>query len=689
MTDVLIDHSGAVAPAVPGRSRPVPPRWVFFWRSPDGQPPWARPALLAIAALAAFLYAWHITTSGYATFYSIAVKSMSVSWKAFFYGAIDPGATITIDKLAGSFVPQALSARIFGYHQWSLTLPQVIEGVIAVLAMYRIVRRWYGSAAGLLAAGLFTLTPIVASMFGHPMEDGMLTMCLVLAADALQRAVLEGRLRSLIWSGCWVGVGFQAKMLQAWMVLPALAVTYLLAAPLGWRRRLGHLAIAGAVMVAVSLSWVLLYTVTPAADRPYVDGSTNNNAFSMVFGYNGLDRFGLTIPGSVQSMFTGGGGGGRGPAGGTDWTKLVGAQYAPQIGWLYPLALLALGYGLVRYWRAGRTDPVRGGFVLWGLWLVTFAAIFSRIMIPHTAYLASLAPPIAALSAVGIVMFWRGYREGSARWALPVAIVAELAWTVYLARKFPTFLPWLPWVAVAAGAVSLVVLLLAALTPRVRRGVLVAGLVAGVAAMVAVPSAWAGSVLDSRYAGSAFDASAGPGGRGGGPGGGGFGINSLPSGLRAELEEAGGFPGGGQFRGSAPGGAVAGPGGGSDTLSADQRKLVDYLQAHRQGAKFIAATDSWNTAGPYIMATGQAFLPMGGFSGSVPQPTLAEVRHLVATGQLRYFLLGGGGGFGGGFGGGPGRGGSGGTVAAITSWVESTCTQVPDLPQTLYRCQSQ
>ena len=195
---------------------------------------WARPALLGIAAVAALLYARNIAEAGLAPFYSVAVKSMSVSWKAFFYGAFDPGATITIDKLAGSFLPQALSARIFGFHPWSLALPQVIEGVVSVLVMYRVVRRWAGAVPGLLAAGIFAATPIAASMFGHSMEDGALTMCLVLAADSWQRAVMEGRLRSLCWAGVWVGLGFQAKMLQAWMILPALGLGYLLAAPAAW-----------------------------------------------------------------------------------------------------------------------------------------------------------------------------------------------------------------------------------------------------------------------------------------------------------------------------------------------------------------------------------------------------------------------------------------------------------------------
>ena len=383
-------------------------RWQL-WCSPADQPPWARPALLGIAVLAAVLYAWNIQQAGLAPFYSVAVKSMSVSWKAFFYGAFDPKATITIDKLAGSFLPQALSARIFGFHPWALALPQVIEGVVAVLVMYRVVRRWAGVIPGLLAAGIFTLTPIAASMFGHSMEDGALTVCLVLAADAYQRAVTEARLRSLAWAGVWVGIGFQAKMLQAWVILPALALGYLIAAPAPFRRRCWQVGLAGVVMLAVSLAWIALYTVTPASDRPYVDGSTDNSAFAMVFGYNGLERFGIPVPGAVTSgpgvttgraaaapaaaartaagggaaapvgaeapggtgglasggglaaggPAFGGGGGARAAASGfgTGWTKLLGSDYGPEIGWLYPLAVLALVFGLIWTRRAGADRP--------------------------------------------------------------------------------------------------------------------------------------------------------------------------------------------------------------------------------------------------------------------------------------------------------------------------------------------
>ncbi|ANN17119.1 hypothetical protein SD37_16700 [Amycolatopsis orientalis] len=614
-----------------------------FWRSPPDQPHWARPALLGIVVLAGALYSWNIGRSGYADYYAVAVKSMSVSWKAFFYGAFDPGASITLDKLAGAFLPQALSARIFGYHEWSLTLPQVVWGVLSVLVLYRLVRRWLGAAAGLLAAGLFALTPIVASVFGHAMEDGALTLCLLLAADAFMIAVAGARTRWLILAAVWVGVGFQMKMLEAWMVVPAFAVTYLLVAPASWRRRAGQVAIAGVVLAAVSLSWVLLYTVTPAGERPYVDATTNDNAFSMVFGYNGVDRFGLHVPGAARTDFTD-------PSRSADlvlppelerlaapppevpepqpvpepgaepvpepapepapapkaeeppqaWHKLFGDRYATQVGWLYPLALAGLAAGLVRYRRTRRDDPVWGGFLLWGLWLLTFAVVLSRMTVMHSAYLVALAPPLAALAAAGAVLGLRLYRERRTAWLLPSVLVAQLAWVGYLATRYADFLPWLAWISLGGAAVATAVLAVGVL----QRTTVAPAAVAGLAAVLMLPCAWGLSAFDHKYAGTAFEAGAGPSGP--------VGVD-LDSGTR-------------------------------DTLTDAQRRLYDYLQANREGARYLAATTSWQTAGQFIVPTGERFLPMGGFSGQVPEPTLAQVRQMVAAGELRYVVLGGAGG---------------------------------------------
>jgi len=632
-------------------------RWEV-WRSPAGQPGWARPALLAVAALAAVLYARNIASVDLAPYYSAAVKSMSESWKAFFYGGFDPAATITIDKLPGAFLPQALSARIFGFHPWALALPQVIEGVATVLVMYRAVRLWAGEVPGLLAALLLTLTPIAASVFGHPMEDGALIMCLVLAADAWQRAVTTGRLRSLVLSGVWVGLGFQAKMLQAWMVLPALFIGYLVAAPQpasgtpGPRllTRLWQLAVAGAVTLAVSLSWILLYMLTPAADRPYVDGSTDNSAFSMVFGYNGVERFGISFPGAVTpgpaiSAGSGGPGGYGGlfgfPAG---LFKLLSGWYGPQAGWLYPLAGLGLVAGLYLTRWAPRGNPVRCGFVMWGTWLCTVGLVFSAMTtIPHTAYLAMLAPPVAALSAVGIYLLVLMYRtERDSGWLLPAAILAEVLWAEIVWRDYHGFLPWTLTAALGTGIVTAVVLVAARFADRFLGRVAGIAVTLGVVAMVAAPAVWSASVLDADYAGTSFDASAGPAD--------GHGLFTL-------------------FQGPTLGGVF----GSSQTLTPQTQAIYDYVSSHRDGASYLIAVPSWTQTSRFILASGQEAMPLGGFSGTVRTPTLTRVRDLVRAGQLRFFWFG--------WFGGPGTGGAdegSGTVGAIVSWVRGACTKVPD-----------
>ena len=220
-----------------------------------------------------------------------AARSMAMSWHNFFFGAADPWATISVDKIPGALWIQALSLRLFGFHVWALVLPQVVEGVLTVLVLYRAVRRVAGAGAGLAAAIVLAGSPVVILLNRGNISDSLLLLLLVLAADATIRACQTGRLRSLLWAGVLVGFAFQAKMLQAWLVVPALFLAYLVAAPVAsFLRRVGHLAASSLAVLIVSLSWMSTVSLFPESGRPYVDGSCNDSLFSQVFLYNASSR---------------------------------------------------------------------------------------------------------------------------------------------------------------------------------------------------------------------------------------------------------------------------------------------------------------------------------------------------------------------------------------------------------------
>jgi 4-amino-4-deoxy-L-arabinose transferase-like glycosyltransferase len=616
--------------------------------------------------MAGALYAYGVRNGQLHGYYAPAVKSMSESWRAFVYGGYDPAASITIDKLPGAFQVEALSARIFGFNTWSVLLPQVVETALAVLVLYGAVRRWLGPVAGILAAATFATTPIVAALAHAEISDTLLTLLLILAADALLRALHGGRLGWLLLSAVWVGCAFQTKMVQAWGVLPALGLAYLVAAPGPIRRRLGQLAVAGLVALSVSMSWIVLVLLTPASARPYVDGSLDNSPIAMVFEYNLLNRYG------VGSDSTPGFGG---PGGGGVLSFMVSDGVAPQIGWLYPLVVIGLVVGI--WWRARtpRTDVARAGFLMWGVWLAVHAVAFSTGRVAHTFYVIAVAPAVAALAGGGLVVLWRAYRQGGARhWLLPATVAVTVAWAVYLSGRFPTFLPWMRPLLVALGLLAVALLVVVPLVRgrrRLRARIALMAIVVGGAALFAAPTAWATSTVDSRYAGSSIGPAAGPaaglfpGGARRVPGGGpGRGPGGVPG------DGPGGVPGGGPGRGpgGVPGGiprrgVPGGPGGpGLDGQPSPQtRQLVAWLKNHQPGSGYLIAVQGSQQGAELILA-GASVLPMGGFSGQVPFPTTDQLAKLVADGRLRYALAGGG------------RGGT----SPASQWVSTNCAPVTD-----------
>jgi 4-amino-4-deoxy-L-arabinose transferase-like glycosyltransferase len=404
-----------------------------FWRSPDDQPRWARPALLVVAALAALAYAWGLNGDTLETFYAGAVRSMSQNWHNFFFGSFDPWGTVTVDKLPGAFWLQALSVRLFGFHIWAFVLPQVVEGTLAVLVLYRVVRRVAGAGAGLIAAVALAVTPVTILLNRGNISDSLLILLLVLAADAATGAYMSGRLRPLVLAGVWVGLAFQAKMLQAWLVLPALYAAYLMAAPaLSLARRYGHIAVSLVVALAVSVSWMGVVALVPAHDRPYVDGSCNNSVFSQVFLYNGADRLNGKVleqpgcsPAPATTIASAVGGAptvalDKGPA------RYLAGALGRDAAWLFVPAMVALVGILVARRRRPRTDPWRAAGVLWGFWMILTWAFFADSHFLNAYYLAALAPPMAALCALGLALGWRIWRDNPESRVVPVVFGAAV-----------------------------------------------------------------------------------------------------------------------------------------------------------------------------------------------------------------------------------------------------------------------
>ena len=707
---------------------PAPPsgRLSRLVRGRPQDPAWVRPALVILLVGTGFLYIWGLGRSGWAnSFYSAAVQAGTKSWKAFFFGSFDASNFITVDKPPASLWVMEISARLFGVNAWSILVPQALEGVATVGLLFVTVRRWFSPGAALLAGAVVALTPVATLMFRYNNPDAMLTLVLTAAAYVTVRAIESGRSRWMVFAGALIGFGFITKMLQALIILPVLALVYLLAGPPKLGRRIVQLVYAGVALLLSGGWWVAAVQLTPAADRPYVGGSTNNSELNLIFGYNGFGRLTGNETGSV---------GGRGAPGSiwgpTGWNRLFLSSMGGQISWLIPGSLIGLVAVLWLTRRAPRTDRVRAAFLIFGGWLLLTGAVFSFAHgIIHPYYTVALAPAIGALVGMGASTLWRRRQEIFPRLALAAAILASIAWAFVVLGWSPTWYPALRWVILAVGVAAAVGV---ALVPRAR-GVLAAGIAGfGIASIIAAPAAYSLNTAATPHSGAIPSAGppirgggigpGGPGGfggfgrggfgglgRGGFGGGGGFGAlhrngitlpkgftlpngTKLPNGLTIP---PGSFPpasAGGFGAGGAPGGFAGGLGGGFGHAartggaggfggsaggaggllngSTPGRQLAALLAANASRYSWVAATTGSNSASGYQLATGDPVMAIGGFNGTDPAPTLAEFERYVAEGRIHYYI-GGGGGFGGGFG-----GGSAGTTPAsqIEAWVTSHFT---------------
>jgi 4-amino-4-deoxy-L-arabinose transferase-like glycosyltransferase len=557
-------------------------------------PAWLRrPALLLIAGLAGLSYAWALGQDPLEPYYEAAVRSMSMNWHNFVYGAFDPAGTITLDKLPGAFWVQALAVRAFGFHTWAIVVPQAVEGILTVLVLYRAVQRLAGPAAGLIAAAIVAVSPATVALNRGNISDSLMILLLVLAADAVSAAIVSGSQRWLLLAALWVGLAFQAKMIEAWLVLPAFGLVYLVSAPGSAGRRVRQLVVAGVVAGLVSLSWMTVVSIVPAAHRPYIDGSQDNSAYQQVFVYNGFGRFGDQTPlqllagqslGIVSVAQT--------PAAGP--ARLLRGDLGRDTGWLLPAALIVGGWGIVSRRRQPRGDPLRACFILWEAWLVTLAVTFSLATTINSYYTAALTPAGAALLGAGVAAAWPADRSAAGRRiGLTVVLAAAVGYAAWLVASAGTRAPgWLLPLVIAVGLAAVAV---AAVSVAVRRDTwFAAALAAGLIAVCVAPAVASATVV-LRHQG-AFDT---------------------------------------PFEPAAEANAI-------DTLfvrtPAQVALTIGRLRAAQFGAPDLLATQTSALASVFIDDSGLEALPIGGFTGTIGSPTLAQLQADINAGQFHLVL---------------------------------------------------
>ncbi|MER7558699.1 glycosyltransferase family 39 protein [Nocardioides sp. NPDC126508] len=605
-----------------------------------------RASLLLLLALTALAYLWTLSESGYANqFYSAAAQAGGVSWKAWFFGSLDIGNAITVDKPPASLWAMGLFVRFFGLSSWSILVPQALMGVATVGLVHGLVRKVAPWQAGIAAGALTALTPAAALMFRFNNPDALLLLLLVGAGFCTVKAIETGKARWLVLAGVLLGFGFLTKMLQAFLIIPAIAVVYLLAGPGSFWKRVLHGVYCFLALLVAAGWWIAIFELVPESSRPYMDGSQNNSVLELALGYNGIGRI------------NGGDYGGLGNAGfgsAAGILRLFQGVSGGMVTWLLPAALILLVAALVWLRKAPRTDLTRATLLLTGGSMLVTGLVFSFMGgIYHDYYTVALAPWIAATAVIGASVVWRHHAGIAARLVLAGTLVATVVWAwVLLGQSDQQPYATLRWVVLALGLVAAAGLVVVDRVQRFGRWSAVAVL-AGVAVSVGIgPAAYAVQTIGTPHTGSIVTAGpysgGGPGGFGGGPGG----MRGGPGGRQNGGGQVQQFPGGGQAMPAMPGGRngrgqapeLFRAGGGGGMFGGDEisEELAEALRTNAGAYRWAAATTSSTSAASYQLGSGESVMSIGGFNGSAPSITLKQFQEYVADGEIHYYIVGGG-----------------------------------------------
>lgn len=556
--------------------------------------------IIPIVIVSGVLNFWNLGIEGYGNiYYAAGIKSMLMNFKNFFFVSSDPSGFVSIDKPPLGFWIQAICAKIFGFSGWSIIFPQALSGVISVWVIYFLVKRSFGNIAGVIAALCLGVTPIFVAASRNNTIDNLLVLTLLLSCWALLIAAEKGKIIYLIISVIFIGIGFNIKMVEAYMVIPAIYITYLLSAEIPLRKKVKHLALSTCILLLVSLCWALTVDLIPAAKRPFIGSSTNNSVMELIIGHNGLERIGGD-DGSKTGAFR----------------LFSNNNISDQISWLLPFALLGFLAAAIRErLKFQLNNRKKISILLWFLWLAPELIYFSSTKSSfHTYYLTMMAPSIAALTGIGLTTMWKFYKGSTWKsWMLPITFIINgstemliLSYnynksngykTTTLATVIIYFIP----------SIILVILNLDKIRSekninewnirenykvnenRILDKVLVA---VGLLGILIAPIVWSFTPMFCKMNGSSPSA----------------GLE-----LFSSREE--------------------------ESIINDS-KLIDFLKTNKANEKYLVAVPSaMNYASDLILKTGEPIMTIGGFSGSDKIISIDEFKQLVNGGELRYAIV--------------------------------------------------
>ncbi len=410
-----------------------------------------RVALALVLACSAALECFRLGRNSWANdYYSAAVKSMLGSLHNFFFVSSDPGGLVSLDKPPLGLWLQTASAAIFGFHPLSLLVPEALCAVATVVVIYWIVAPRFGVWAGVAAAATLAVFPSLVASARDNNIDALLILFMTLACFAGLRAIDTGAWRWLVATAVLVGLAFNTKTLAAYLVVPGLALGWLVCAPGTLRRRAGLLAGATVVLAAVSLVWLVAVDATPASQRPYVGASLDNSELSLSFGHNGLGRVvgergappqAVTVVPSPGSLRAAGAISSVGPPGPL---RLFGLSDGDQGAWMLGFAIVGLLALVLQAIGHGRRNPRLGLLFVLGGWFVVEAVVLSvSTGIVHPYYVSALGPGTAALVGAGAAAFAGLRSRGRAYLILPAAaLILTVVISIVLLHREHDYLHW-------------------------------------------------------------------------------------------------------------------------------------------------------------------------------------------------------------------------------------------------------